>query len=239
MMYAFITVRTGSSRLKNKCLLPFGKGNVLEHVINRAKYFKFKPVICTTELSEDDVIVDIASNKDCFVFRGSEKDKLGRWLGACIKFDISRFHQFDADDLFLDGGLAVESLELLSNYDIVYPSPSVYVGGVGFSITRDTLERAWFNKEDDDTEMAWHFIESVPDIKSTTIYYSYNNNIRLTLDYMEDYVLLLTVLYLLGERAGVDDIETLFKNNPDMYKVNWFRNEEWKTLQEVRRYAHR
>ncbi len=34
-----ITVRTSSSRLPQKCLLPFGNGNVFEHIIRRAKHY--------------------------------------------------------------------------------------------------------------------------------------------------------------------------------------------------------
>jgi spore coat polysaccharide biosynthesis protein SpsF (cytidylyltransferase family) len=232
-MYAFITVRTASSRLPNKCLLPFGKGTVLQHVINRAKYFGFTPVVCTTTLEEDNVIAELAA--DCLVFRGSVKDKLSRWLGACDKFGIASFHQFDADDLFLDGNLAKDSMTLLSKVDIVYPSENIFIGGVGFSVTRDLIAKACNTKNTDDTEMMWHFIEKLPNVKATTLGVFGNPNIRLTLDYEEDYLLLRVVLSLLGEYATIDDIERLFLNNPSLKEINWFRNEQWKSAQEARR----
>ena len=39
MINGMITVRSQSTRLPKKCFLPFGDGNVLEHIIRRAKHF--------------------------------------------------------------------------------------------------------------------------------------------------------------------------------------------------------
>ncbi len=50
----FITVRSKSSRLPQKCFLPVGEGNVIEHIIRRAKGFGFRPIVCTTDASADD-----------------------------------------------------------------------------------------------------------------------------------------------------------------------------------------
>ena len=231
----FITVRTASSRLKKKCLLRFGEGNVLEHIIRRARFFGFEPLVCTTSLEEDDLLEQIAENEHCLVYRGSAEDKLQRWLGACEKFGIMSFHTIDADDPFFDGQLGQESFQLLGQgYDIVYPSTRVYIGGVGFSVTRDTIRRACSMKHSDDTEMMWYFIEKVPHIKKIELPVpdARTANIRLTLDYEEDYWTLLTVLRILGPQATRGEIEDLFSRNPDLHKINWFRNVEWKRMQE-------
>ncbi len=55
-IYGFITVRTNSSRLLNKCLLDLGGINVITHIIRRAKKFKIIPIICTTKNKTDDII---------------------------------------------------------------------------------------------------------------------------------------------------------------------------------------
>ena len=231
----FITVRTASSRLGQKCLLRFGEGNVLEHVIGRARFFDFEPVICTTSLEEDNIIQEIADKEGCLIYRGSARDKLQRWLGACEEFDIEFFHSIDADDPFFDGELGLKSFQLLQEgYDIVYPSSNIYTGGVGFSITRDIIEKACSIKESDDTEMMWYFIERVPHLRKTEmpVTDARTGTIRLTLDYEEDYWMLLTVLRLLGPKAARTEIEGLFIRNPDLHRINWFRNEEWKRIQE-------
>lgn len=234
-IYGFITVRVGSSRLRGKCLLRFGEGNVLEHVIGRARFFGFEPLVCTTILAEDNIIQEIADKEGCLVYRGSAKDKLQRWLDACEKFNIKSFHTIDGDDLFFDGELGQKSFKLLQQgYDIVYPSSSIYVGGVGFSITSDIIREACAIKKSDDTEMMWYYIEKVPQVRKIEFPVSdvKTATIRLTLDYEEDYWMLLTVLRILGPEATRAEIEDLFARNPDLRQINWFRNEEWKRIQE-------
>ena len=236
-VFGFITVRTASSRLKRKCLLKFGEGNVLQHVIRRAKFFGFEPLVCTTSLEEDNVIHDIACKEGSPVYRGSASDKLQRWLGACEKFNVESLHTIDADDPFFDGDLGHKSLQLLqTGYDIVYPSSQTYIGSVGFSITRDIIRKACSLKQSDDTEMMWYFMEKVPHLKKIELPVpdARTANLRLTLDYEEDYWMLLTVLRILGPQATRMDIEDLFIRNPDFHKINWFRTEEWKKLQEAK-----
>lgn len=231
----FITVRTGSSRLPGKCLLPFGEGNVLEHVIRRARFFGFEPLVCTTLLEEDGIIEKIGDKEGCLVYRGSVNDKLQRWLGACEKFNIESFHTIDCDDPFFDGGLGKRSFQLLQKgYDIVYPSSDVYVGGVGYSITSDIIRRTCAIKKSDDTEMMWYYIDKVPGVRKTelSVPEARTAAIRLTLDYEEDYWMLLTVLRILGAQATRREVEDLFIRNPDLHEINWFRNEEWKRKQE-------
>lgn len=234
-IYGFITVRTGSSRLRGKCLLKFGEGNVLEHVIRRGKFFGFEPLICTTLLEEDNIIEEIGNKEGCLVYRGSVKDTLQRWLDACKKFGIESFYSMEADDPFFDGELGQRSFQLLQEgYDIVYPSSSIYIGSVGFSLTSDIIEKACSIKTSDDTEMMWYYIEKVPQVRKIKLPVpdAKISTIRLTLDYEEDYWMLLTVLRILGPQASRADIENLFIRNPDLHRINWFRNEEWKRIQE-------
>jgi spore coat polysaccharide biosynthesis protein SpsF (cytidylyltransferase family) len=54
---------------------------------------------------------------------------------------------------------------------------------------------------------------------------------RLTLDYEEDYWLLESVRRMVGNLASRDKVDRLFLSNPDLYKINWFRNDEWKAGQ--------
>ena len=53
MIDGMITVRSQSSRLPEKCFLEFGNGNVIEHMIRRAKFFKINPIVCTTFEKEE------------------------------------------------------------------------------------------------------------------------------------------------------------------------------------------
>ena len=159
MISGLITVRSASTRLPKKCLLSFGKNlNVLEHIINRSKFFKINPIICTSIDKSDDIIEDIAIKKNVKVFRGSLKNKLKRWADCCDKFNIKNFHTIDADDPFFDGDQMKESIEFLKKgYDVVCPTKSSSAGGasVGYSLTKEIVDKAVkMTGDETDTEMS-------------------------------------------------------------------------------------
>ena len=233
-----ITVRVNSSRLPGKCLLPFGDQCVLEHVIERCKLYKLKAIVCTTIDSSDDRIVDIAKKHKVDYFRGSVVNKLMRWRDCCRKFNLNYFHSVDADDPFFDGVEVKSSMKMLEEegLDMVYPTKSSSAGGasVGYTLTADIVKRACDDlSEDADTEMMWYYMEKISNLKSRVLPEICKNapKMRLTLDYEEDYWLLETLRKILGNLAERDEINQLFLANPDLHKINWFRNEEWKAGQ--------
>jgi len=237
---AFITVRTSSTRLPQKCLLPFGDGNVLEHVIRRAKYFKLNPIVCTTDESVDDVIEKIALQEEVPCFRGSTTHKLKRWLDCCDAFGLTSFHSVDADDPFFDGELVKKSMQLLAKgFDVVAPTISSSNGSatVGYSLTRNIIRRACELTQSDDTEMMWYYLEKVPGLKKAILPEENVDSIkvRLTLDYEEDYWLLRSVQRILGSLASRQEIDHLFHRNPELHQLNWFRNDEWQQGQLAKR----
>ncbi len=232
----FVTVRTASTRLPSKCLLPFENGNVLEHIIRRAKYFNIDPIVCTTTDDTDDIVERIAVKEGAKFFRGSVNDKLRRWLDCCYKFNLQSFHSVDADDPFFDGDLMHKSYSLLAQgYDIVYPTESSSIGGasVGYSLTRGIVEKACVISNTEDKEMMWYYIEKVPNLRQIQLPEEHIKppRVRLTLDYEEDYWLLKTVQRILGSNATRHEVDDLFRKNPDLYLINWFRNQEWKENQ--------
>ena len=68
----FITVRTASTRLPKKCLLPFGDVSVIHHVIRRAKLSSLDPILCTTTDPSDDILVSIFANDSPFTHQASK-----------------------------------------------------------------------------------------------------------------------------------------------------------------------
>lgn len=236
-----VTVRTSSTRLPNKCLLPFGQGNVISHVVKRAISYGMRPIICTSIDPSDDILENIARELNVECFRGSMKNKLKRWLDCTEEFDIEYFHTIDADDPFFDGDEMIESLELLKsqNFDVVCPTESSSLGGasVGYSLTSDIVKKALAGVDDNaDTEMMWYYLEKIDGINMTMLPDVRNTNlkIRLTLDYSEDFWLLSSLVRILGNDADRKDIDRFFSDNPQMYKINYFRNQEWKAAQETK-----
>lgn len=233
-----ITVRTSSSRLPEKCLLPFGDGNVLEHIIRRCIAYSIDPIVCTSSDRSDDVIEVIAKKENVRFFRGSLVNKLKRWSDCAEKFQLESFHTIDADDPFFDGDEVRRSMQLLSNgaYDMVCPTKSSSSGGasVGYSLTAEVVKRASNSiSSDADTEMMWYYIEKLPNLRTAILQEDQPSltQVRLTLDYEEDYWLLESVRRIKGNLALRSEINELFMANPDFYKINWFRNEAWKVGQ--------
>ena len=234
----FITVRTSSTRLPNKCLLPLGDEKVISHVVKRAISYGIEPIICTSTDKSDDILEEISKELGVKCFRGSLVNKLKRWLDCAEHFNVNSFHTIDADDPFFDGSEMIESLNLLKsgNCDVVCPTKSSSAGAasVGYSLTSAVVKRALVNLEDDtDTEMMWFYLEKLQDVKMAILPESRRqiSGIRLTLDYEEDYWLLASIARILGNSASRDAVNQLFLNNPDLAKVNFFRNEEWKEAQ--------
>ena len=126
-----------------------------------------------------------------------------------------------------------DSMRLLAEgFDVVSPTVSSSAGAasVGYSLSSDIVRKAVkLTEENTDTEMMWFYLDKIPGIKKTTLPESKNNSfkVRLTLDYEEDYWLLRSVQRIVGHLARREVVNNLFKRNPELYQINWFRNEEW------------
>ena len=232
MINGLITVGSQSTRLPEKCFMEFGNGNIIEHLINRTRYYAIEPIISTSDNPLDDRIESIAKNHQVKCFRGSEQDKIVRWKETCDKFELDSFITIDGDDLFFDGELNKMSHNQLidGDYDMVmHPKIMPYHGCIGYSIKADIIKIACEQKQTNKTDNHWEFIQRVKCSKTT--YFESKvlteNKIRLTLDYEEDYWLLRTVLRILGHNATGEQILKLFSDNTDLYKINWFRTDDY------------
>jgi spore coat polysaccharide biosynthesis protein SpsF len=228
--------------LPEKCLLPFGDATVLHHIIRRARHYAIDPIVCTSTDPRDDAIETIARSEDVRCFRGSLRNKLKRWSDCAESFGVDRFHTVDADDPFFDGEEMHRSMQLLAEkrLDMVSPTEASSAGGasVGYSLTADVVRRASAGQPDDlDTEMMWFHVAKISGLRAETLAPAFEapGQLRLTLDYPEDYWLLESVRRMVGNLARRSEVNALFSRNPDLYLVNWFRNGEWKAAQQARK----
>ena len=242
MHYVLLTVRASSTRLPRKCFLPFGSYSVLEHVISRAKSASLIPVVCTSTDQSDDEIEDLCKRTGVLYFRGSLRNKLLRWYECSKVLKISNFHTVDVDDPFFDPDQVKESLLLLERekLDIVFPTAESAAGSasVGYSINAAYLKDIFLLYRDlDEVEMVDAVFGEHAPTKSKVLVSKIRDTdqIRLTLDYEEDYHLLLFVLRELGTNCSRAMILELFSRNPDLFKINWFRNDDWAAKQNLGR----
>lgn len=235
---ALLTVRTSSSRLPRKCFLPFGDSNTLIHVVKRAINFGINPIVCTSTDNSDDEIEELCVQNGILYFRGSLENKLNRWLTCATKFQLADFHTIDVDDPFFDPLQVKESVDILrkKNLDIVSPTQISSSGSasLGYSIKYNCLiENQKIINGITQIEMIDSVFIEFKNLKHEILKSQFPDfsNIRLTLDYSEDYYLLVFVLKELGPFCTRAEIGELFRKNPDLYKFNWFRNIEWSANQ--------
>jgi spore coat polysaccharide biosynthesis protein SpsF len=229
-----LTVRSESSRLREKCFLPFGSKNILSHVVDRAKYFNIHPIICTSTSSADNRIEEFCISNRVDFYRGSLNNKLIRWLDCANHFNLSDFHTIDVDDPFFDPNQVFESLDMLRNLraDIIFPTliSSSGSASVGYSISTKYLSKI---------KAKFLNLDSLEMVDSIFNKYNFSNNYvlnsdfieienaRLTLDYIEDYVFLDTILQICGHYCSRLEIKKALNENPELKGINWFRNIEW------------
>lgn len=238
----FLTVKTDSSRLPKKALLPIGnETSTLQFLIKRLKkrFNTQNIIVCTTDRSIDDQVVEIAVKNSVNVFRGS-LDKLERWLAACKKFDVEFFVTVDGDDLFCDPSLismAFAQYENNKSIDFIH-STQVVTGGFSYAIKRDALAKVCDIKNTHETEMMWVYFTQTNMFNVVELEHVdaalCDDNVRLTLDYDDDYRCFQAIIAHFEKREteySLHDIVPYLKNNKHIANINLHRQEDWKKNQ--------
>lgn len=235
----FITVRTDSTRLPNKCLLDINGTTTIEFLIRRIKKSKLvdKIILCTTSRKIDDILCEIAKNNNINFFRGSTEDKLDRWNGACEKFNIDFFVTADGDDLFCDPeliDLAFKQYENNNNIDFI-KCDKIICGAFTYGIKYEALKKVCSIKNTTDTEMMWVYftetkkfhVEELDDVPKQF----FRDDIRMTLDYEDDLKFFQTVVKSFNNKdfSLYDIIELI--DNTNIAKINFYLHEKWKINQ--------
>lgn len=239
----FITVRSDSTRLPNKALLPILGRPTIEMVVLRAKQVKHvdKIVVCTTERPIDDAIVEVAKQNGVDFFRGSLEDKLDRWLGAARALNLDFFITMDGDDLFCDPeliDLGIQQMET-EEVDFIEAPEGLICGSFTYGIRTTALEKVCSIKGTSETEMMWVYFKdtglfNVDKLKVTDSVF-FDPKIRMTLDYKEDLAFFTTIIETLkAEQNDVPlrDIVQFLRKNPEVVHLNAFRHDEWAANQQ-------
>lgn len=198
----FITARLTSTRLPAKHLLMLGDMTVIEHIFHRCIHFGFEPIVCTPAETWPNLKVDY--------FMG-DMDQTIRLEQAAKHYKTEKFHHLDGDDPYFDPLEIKRSFGLLdAKNGKVKPTEtsSLYaLGMMGTSYGPGKNEIVMPERKDE-------------------------NNLRLTLDYPEDYWFLSTLARIGADhkapRAKVEKLALY-----PLGCMNWWRNEEWKERQIV------
>jgi len=230
-----ITVRTGSSRLPNKSILKINDKHTIEYVIHSVKNSSYadKIILCTTDLKQDEILCDIARKNDIDFYQGDEHDKSKRWYGACKKFDVDFFVTADGDDLFYDVGLSDLCFEQIGDndfvngqglYNDVYGMKTTTLKTILSSLDGKNVEPYDMVEFLKTTSLKVKKLQDVPEIYK-------KKNIRMTLDYQEDFEFFSEVIQNIKLDFNIKDVLSYIHNNPHVADINYKREQDWEKNQ--------
>ncbi len=232
----FIPVRLDSKRLPQKHLKEIDGKPILYHLIERlhnAKKIR-NIVICTTARKVDDPLIEFLTKENVKFFRGNTNDILIRYLGAANKFNTDVIIDVGGDDVYTDPLYVDKIVSLLQN------TTADYVEGVGFphglvpaGFKTKSLKLLCKIKKTSNTEHGYRFFFKQNKIFTSKFITSDSNlkidkNIRLTLDYQEDFDLAKILFKLLGKCFHLEDILQLIHDKPEILKTMSVIENKWK-----------
>jgi spore coat polysaccharide biosynthesis protein SpsF len=229
---AIIQARLGSSRLPSKILKDLSGKPLIYHICNRLKASKRinKVVIATTNLLKDDLINDWAKQNRIECFRGSEDNVLSRYYYAATATDAEVIVRITADDPFKDVAIIDKVIDILLKEDIDFACnnfPPSFPEGLDVEVfTYSALKKAFENSIDDfeKEHVTQYFYRNTDLFKMKNFAYSEDmSHLRLTVDTQNDFKLAEEIynrLYSTNEFFGYDEILSLYKFDPDLFKIN-------------------
>jgi len=223
-----ITARLKSERLPFKIIKDLNGKTVIERLIDRIKEIKdiTDIVLCTSTNSQDKPLVDIAQKNNIYYFNGDEEDVLKRLLDAAKFYELYYFLVITADNPLITihySNLIVDEIKR-NKYDFI-KLEGLPLGVATYGMRVKALEVVCKIKTIMDTEI-WGYLINRPevfDIKAIKITDKLNKpELRLTLDYDEDYELIRNIYYNVPFKKVLNlyNVIDYLDKNPEIAKIN-------------------
>lgn len=223
-----ITARLKSSRLPQKLLLDLNGRTILERVIDRCKKVSdiSEIILCTSTNPQDKPLVDTALKNDIYYYLGSEPDVLKRLSDAACFFSLDYIINITGENPLFSiyhANLVVDQAKRHLN-DFIYID-GLPIGCAVYGIRPEALKTVCEFKEEIDTEI-WGPLINRPDIfnvKKMDANSNLNNpNLRITTDYLEDYLFIQKIFSHYSSEYTPDYIEVsqLLNNKPELTEIN-------------------
>ena len=232
-----LSVREKATRLPKKVLLDLVGEPVTAKLLKRLQQAEGidKVILSTSTHQDDEVLVKLAEAMGVDAFQGSEDDKLQRYYDTAMAFSLDGVVIVDGDDpLCFPEAISTVARELRSSeVDCVYMT-GLPLGAAATALSTKALKKVLEIKAESDTEV-WggYFIGSgFFNTKEITLPDPLLNHpeLRLTLDYQEDFDLIKSVYQ---EFNGRDDftsyevMDLLINKKPDLANINASAQEKY------------
>ena len=227
-----IQARLGSTRLPRKILKHFyGDKTLLETVIgNLQKVEGAKVIVATSVNPNNDELESFLKERGITVFRGSEDDVLSRFIGAAEENEIDGIIRICSDNPFLDWHGVADLIKKANQSDADYigyrindtPSIKTHFGFWGEYVTLNALKRVASSTDEKPAHehVTIHIYTHPEEYKCEWIkcsdYLEGRNDIRLTVDNMEDFEnaqKAYATLYEANPNFGLEDVVKYIDSN--------------------------
>lgn len=222
-----ITARLKSSRLPLKLLLDLAGKSIVERVIERTQLVSDIDtiVLCTSDNPQDKPLVDIAIKNKIYYFTGNETDVVKRLSDAAEFFGLDYVINITGENPLFStyhANLMVDRVKK-DHPDFIYIK-GLPIGCAVYGIKASALKLVCEIKKEIDTEI-WGALINQPDFFNVVNFEAATGfeNIRVTIDYSEDYIFVKTIFSSIYQNNTVpdfDDMIALFKSRPEILEIN-------------------
>lgn len=232
-MIAFIIqARLGSTRLPNKVLLPFYKGqSILELILKSLSTVEnTKCIVAIPSSPVNDKLEDICNQLSIPCFRGNENDVLQRFIDAAEEFGVDRIIRVCSDNPFLNLPAIRELISAARSSFADYisflvdgiPAIKTHYGLWTEYVTLEALKRVQSLTSD----MLYHehvtnFIYSHPDlfsIKWLTVpdRVLKSKIVRLTIDTPQDFETVKEIYSIIEDKSSLEELFYYIESHPSI-----------------------
>jgi len=220
-----------STRLPGKVLMKLDKKHtVLDYLINQLKHSKLlgKIIIATTNLEEDNAIVNFAKKNEIEYFRGESDDVLDRYYQCAKNFSSDNILRITSDNPLVDPTVIDDLIINYQKSSCDYASTNLartYPFGIDAEIfSFNTLEKTWKNAIlPSEREHVSSYMK-----KNSKIFKQFNLRnkikvplVRLTIDREVDLELFRIVISKITDRPILmNNILELYNNEPKLFEIN-------------------
>lgn len=225
-----LSVREKATRLPKKVLLNVAGKPLTAFLLKRLTMAKNvdQVILSTSTHPDDEVLAHLAEQEGFVAFQGSEDDKLDRYFYTAKYYGLDAVIIVDGDDPFC----FPEAIDLVAdalrsgNVDCVYFS-GLPLGAAATGLTTHALHRVLDMKDERDTEVWGGYFIGSGRFRSQEIRIEdpllNHPEIRLTLDYQEDYELVTQVIQAFGNRTDFSSHELMdlvVNRRPELAAIN-------------------
>ncbi len=222
----FIPVRLKSERLPKKALKKIDGKPMIQYLIERLQKIKNidNIVICTTNHSSDDELIEFLKENNFSFFRGSNNDILDRFLKTAQKFKTDFIIAVDGDDIYSDPDYIKKILtESKKNDADCYHITGVPVGFTPLGFKTSTLAKICSIKNTTNTETGYgrfFFNEQLFKIHEIRVKLKipFPKDLRMSLDYEADFKIAKKIFNKFGNTFHIEDILIFLSQNPEILK---------------------